>query len=89
MNIVLLQSAQQELLQTIEFYEDQLPGLGLQFSEEIADGIELIRLFPEGCQAIAPKTRKIHLAQIPLSFTLRHHQQCHCRFSHRPPTPQT
>ena len=65
MTIILLPKAQRELFQSIEFYEQQLKGLGTLFSQEIFEAIDLIRLYPEGYQLITRHTRKCSLRKFP------------------------
>ena len=65
MNIILLPSAQQELAETIYFYEQQLPNLGVLFKKEVSAAIDLIEIFPEGWQLITKRTRKCPLRKFP------------------------
>ncbi len=65
MKVILLPIAQQELNQTIEFYEQQLVGLGTLFRNEIFESIDFIRLYPEGHQFITKHTRKCTLRKFP------------------------
>jgi hypothetical protein len=65
MNIIFLPVAQQELDQTIEFYEEQVPGLGVLFRNEFLEAIDFIRLYPEGHQFITKHSRKCLLRKFP------------------------
>ena len=65
MNIIFYPVAQEELSQAIEFYEQQLSGLGVLFSKEISEAIRLISLYPEGYQFITKHTRKCPLRKFP------------------------
>jgi len=65
MKIKFLPRAQQELFETIEFYEQQLPGLGVLFSKEVAQAVEMINLFPQGWQLITKMSRKCCLHKFP------------------------
>ncbi|MBF0479491.1 MAG: type II toxin-antitoxin system RelE/ParE family toxin [Candidatus Omnitrophica bacterium] len=65
MNVIFLPIAQQELNQTIEFYEQQLTGLGVLFRNEILEAIDFIRLYPEGHQFLTRHTRKCPLRKFP------------------------
>ncbi len=65
MNVMLYPKAQNELLQAIEFYEQQLNGLGGLFSREVSESIDLIRLYPEGYPLITKQTRKCSLRKFP------------------------
>ncbi len=65
MKIEFLPVAQQELMEAVEFYENQLNGLGVLFYKEISEAIELIRIFPEGWQRITKLSRKCCLHKFP------------------------
>jgi len=65
MNIHFLPIAQQELTQTVEFYEQQLAGLGTSFHKEVFEAIDLISMFPESHQFITKHTRKCLLRKFP------------------------
>jgi mRNA-degrading endonuclease RelE of RelBE toxin-antitoxin system len=65
MNIIFLPIAQQELTQAVEFYEQQLDGLGANFYKEISEAVDFICLFPEGYQLITKHTRKCSLRRFP------------------------
>ncbi len=65
MKIIFLPAAQQELDQTIEFYEEQLPGLGNLFRNEIYEAIDFICVYPEGHQFITKHTRKCPIRKFP------------------------
>jgi len=65
MNAILLPQAQQELAETVTFYEQQLDGLGTLFSKELFGTIDLICLYPEGWQLITKHTRKCPLRKFP------------------------
>jgi len=65
MNIIFLPIAQQELTQTIEFYEQQIEGLGDLFRKEIFEAVDFICLYPEGYQLITKYTRKCSLRKFP------------------------
>ena len=65
MKIKFLPRAQQELSETVEFYEQQLEGLGALFYQEVAEAIEMISLFPQGWQLITKVSRKCCLHKFP------------------------
>jgi len=65
MNTIILPLAQYELNQAIEFYEEQLIGLGILFRNEIFEAIDFICLYPEGYQFITKHTRKCPLRKFP------------------------
>ena len=65
MNVIFHPLAQQELSQTMEFYEHQVPGLGNIFFEEISDAVDRIKLYPESYHIIMNRTRKCSLQKFP------------------------
>ena len=65
MNVIFHPKAQQELSQAVEFYEEQLDGLGVLFSKEISQAVDLICLYPEGYPLITKHTRKCTLRKFP------------------------
>ncbi len=65
MKIKFLPKAQQELLETIEFYETQLQELGVLFYHEVAEAVEMIGFFPQSWQKITKISRKCCLHKFP------------------------
>ena len=65
MNVVFLPPSDQELLEAVEFYEFQLPGLGHVFYEEFFETLDLIREFPQGWQKVGRHTHKCPLRKFP------------------------
>lgn len=65
MNVIFLPDAQQELIQAIEYYEQQLEGLGVLFYKEIFEAVDFIRVYPQGYQLITKHTRKCSLRRFP------------------------
>ena len=65
MNVIVLPLAQREWERAAGFYDEKLPGLGKLFTKEALEAIDLIRLYPEGCQLITRKTRKCLLHKFP------------------------
>ena len=65
MNVVFLPPSDRELLDAIEFYELQLPGLGQAFAEELFESLEFIQQFPNGWQKVGRHTHKCILRKFP------------------------
>ena len=65
MNVKFLARPQEELAQAIDFYEQQLPGLGRLFAKEVFETIELIRLYPYGWRRITRLTHRCPLRKFP------------------------
>jgi hypothetical protein len=65
MNVVLLPPSDQELIDAIEFYEQQLPGLGHAFLKEFLETMEFIKHFPTAWQKVGRHTHKCPLKKFP------------------------
>ena len=65
MNVFIVPSAEKEFFEVINFYEDQLQGLGNLFTEEFLKALDFIQLFPTGWQKVGPHTRKYLLKKFP------------------------
>ena len=57
--------AREEFLAAIEFYNDSLPGLGLDFTDEVHTAVELCELLPSMWPEIAPGIRRCLLKRFP------------------------
>lgn len=65
MKIKFLQLAEQELGEAVEYYEDQKPGLGFEFFEEVWAVIERIKQYPTAWQFISQRTRRCQTHRFP------------------------
>lgn len=65
MKIEFLRPAALELIDAVEYYNDQLQGLGDQFFEEFETGIDLVRKFPKAWQLIGTNTRRFIMKRFP------------------------
>lgn len=65
MNVQFLPPADLELKAAVEYYEDQLQGLGAAFYDEVIKAADYISRFPEGWQKIGKNTRKFILKRFP------------------------
>lgn len=65
MTIIFLPPADKEFEEAIIYYNDQLPGLGDQFYDEVIAAIKFIRKFPRGWQKVGKYTRKCILKHFP------------------------
>ena len=54
--IVFLPPADKELNDAIDYYNDQLPGLGLQFFQDFINSIEVIQKFPNAWKKVGQNT---------------------------------
>ncbi len=65
MNVSILLSAEKEFFEAVNFYEQQMQGLGNSFTDEFLKAIYFIQLFPEGWQKAGPHTHKYLLQKFP------------------------
>ncbi len=68
MNYRFLTSALSELAEVADYYEENLPGLGADFIEEIDAAIARILQFPEACGRISERYRHCNLRRFPYTI---------------------
>jgi len=57
--------ARRDLADATTYYEDQMPGLGIQFLDEVRATIDRIRAFPLAWQPLSQRTRRCLLNRFP------------------------
>jgi hypothetical protein len=67
MEIRVLDVAQQELDETVEYYNNELPGLGDKFLLEVLSSLERIQQFPEACIRSLKIAADARLAAFPMA----------------------
>ena len=65
MNVVLIPPADKELEEAIDYYNDQMPGLGGQFYQDFLDAINYISIAPKAWRKVGDHTRRISLKRFP------------------------
>ena len=65
MNVILIPPADKELEEAIDYYNDQLPGLGGQFYNAFLSAIDYISIAPEAWRKVGDNTRRISLKRFP------------------------
>jgi len=60
-----LAPAHRDLADATAYYEDQMPGLGAQFLDEVRAAIARLRAFPRAWQPLSPRTRRCLLNRFP------------------------
>ena len=65
MKIRLLKIAQQELDEAVEWYNQQVVGLGLEFLDEFDDSVKLVASFPEISKKILDDIRRFLINRFP------------------------
>jgi len=67
MKIRVLDAAQSELEDTIDYYDEQRPGLGFEFAEEVEQALERINHYPEAWSPLSPRVRRCLVNRFPYS----------------------
>ena len=65
MNIEFLEPAQYELDGAVEYYNQQLDGLGSEFLSEVIDSLGRIAEYPDAWQQLSNRTRRCLLHRFP------------------------
>ena len=65
MKISFLEQAQLELDDAIEYYNDQLTGLGDQFLQEVLETLNRIGTFPDAWHPLSENTRRCQTKRFP------------------------
>ena len=65
MNFQILQSAEDEIAEGMDYYNEQYPGLGYEFAVEIKEGMNRIKFFPEAWPQFIDKIRISHVNRFP------------------------
>lgn len=63
--ILFLDEARKEFLETIDYYEQIYSGLGLDFKDEVNKVIEVIKQFPDICSKRPDGTQRILIHRFP------------------------
>jgi toxin ParE1/3/4 len=66
--ISFLEPAEQELLESVEYYNEQSSGLGFEFALEVQKAIERIIHFPESWPKLSDRTRKCRCNRFPYNI---------------------
>lgn len=61
----ILREAEEELWETVAYYEKQSPGLGLDFEAEVGRALRSICSFPERCPLREDGTRRYLMQRFP------------------------
>jgi len=63
-----LKAAQMEFDSAVEYYENQLSGLGVRYRHEVLESLERIKLFPDAYSPISKRTRRCLVSQFPFGI---------------------
>ena len=75
MNIILIPPADKELEEAIDYYNDQLAGLGEQFYRSFLDTVGYIFQTPDTWRKIGANTRRINIKRFPYLILYVHDEQ--------------
>jgi len=67
MNTSFLDAAQSEFDDAIDYYDEQRPGLGSEFAEEVEEALERIKYYPEAWSPLSPRVRRCVINRFPYS----------------------
>ncbi|KAM3089943.1 type II toxin-antitoxin system RelE/ParE family toxin [Phormidesmis sp. 146-35] len=70
-NVVLHPLAEQELLDSAIYYEEQRVGLGLEYLEEVENAVNFLTRYPEAGSKVRGSVRRLTLPKFPHSLLYR------------------
>lgn len=59
------EEAEEEFDRAVQYYEEQRPGLGLEFAEEVYGAVARIIEFPNAWSPMSPRTRRCLVHRFP------------------------
>ena len=65
MKITILPHAEKELKEIVEYYDDQMPGLGQQFIDHFEIALDMIQTQPFAWRKISKQSRRINIKSFP------------------------
>lgn len=65
MKIKFLEEAQLELDEAVEFYNQEYPGLGNRFLQEVLNAVDRIAQFPDAWHPLSQNTRRCQTRKFP------------------------
>jgi hypothetical protein len=65
MKIRILSCAEQELVDAIDYYNEQLPGLGFEFAAEVKSTLSRIVSFPNAWPLFSQRTKRCVTSRFP------------------------
>jgi len=68
MKIRFLETAQLEFDESVEYYNQEVAGLGIKFLEEILKAVDLIAKHPEAWPHISERTRRCKINRFPFGI---------------------
>lgn len=71
MKVRTLKAARADLRQAARYYDEQRPGLGGEFRDEVRAAIERIKNFPASCPRIDDEIRQCRTSRFPYGIIFR------------------
>ena len=68
MRIRYLEAADAEFQEAIDYYNEQSPGLGFEFSDEVKGAITRIQNYPSAWTPLSKRTRRAQVHRFPYSI---------------------
>ena len=65
MNIQILQCAEAEIADAVDYYNSQYSGLGYEFAFEVKESLNRILSFPNAWSLFSGEIRKCHISRFP------------------------
>ncbi|MHC5612395.1 MAG: type II toxin-antitoxin system RelE/ParE family toxin [Nostoc sp.] len=70
-NVIFHPLAEQELIDAVGYYEEQRPGLGLEYLGEIEHAVNFLIRYPEAGSKVRGSLRRLILPKFPYSLLYR------------------
>lgn len=68
MNVLILETAEREIEEAVDYYNEQLPGLGFEFAIELKEAIARIVDFPDAWIPFSKNSRKCLINRYPYAI---------------------
>ena len=72
MNVYFYEAAAAEFGDAVDYYDQQLPGLGRRFRQPVAEALNRIQQFPEAYSPMSDRTRRCLVNRFPYGIVYRH-----------------
>ena len=72
MNVYFYEAAAAEFGDAVDYYDQQLPGLGRRFRQAVVEALNRIQQFPEAYSPMSDRTRRCLVNRFPYGVIYRH-----------------
>ena len=87
MNIRYLSAAEAEFQEAIDYYNEQRPNLGFEFSDEIKDAVTRVVNYPLAWTPLSKRARRAQVSSFSLQHSLRGASRSDCHRCHSASPP--